>query len=43
MIEWIIRRSVANHFTVMMAALFLGIWGTWTIIHTPGRRPAGSL
>lgn len=35
MIEWIIRRSVANRFPVMMAALFLSIWGTWTIIHTP--------
>ncbi|UMX86623.1 hypothetical protein MJ584_03695 [Klebsiella pneumoniae] len=35
MIEWIIRRSVANRFLVMMAALFLSIWGTWTIIHTP--------
>ncbi len=27
MIEWIIRRSVANRFPVMMAALFLSIWG----------------
>ncbi|WP_438672415.1 hypothetical protein, partial [Serratia marcescens] len=27
MIEWIIRRSVANRFLVMMAALFLSIWG----------------
>ncbi|MCS5932054.1 hypothetical protein LNQ03_13605 [Klebsiella pneumoniae subsp. pneumoniae] len=35
MIEWIIRRSVANRFPVMMAALFLSIWGTRTIIHTP--------
>ncbi len=35
MIEWIIRRSVANRFLVMMAALFLSIWGTWTIVHTP--------
>ncbi len=35
MIEWIIRRSVANRFLVMMGALFLSIWGTWTIIHTP--------
>ncbi|STW24999.1 cobalt-zinc-cadmium resistance protein CzcA [Klebsiella variicola] len=34
MIEWIIRRSVANRFLVMMAALFLSIWGTWTIVHT---------
>ena len=35
MIEWIIRRSVANRFLVMMGALFLSIWGTWTIVHTP--------
>ncbi len=35
MIEWIIRRSVANRFSVMMGALFLSIWGTWTIINTP--------
>lgn len=35
MIEWIIRRSVANRFLVMMAVLFLGIWGTWTIVNTP--------
>lgn len=35
MIEWIIRRSVANRFLVMMAALFLSICGTWTIVHTP--------
>jgi len=35
MIEWIIRRSVANRFLVMMAALFLSVWGTWTIINTP--------
>ena len=35
MIEWIIRRSVANRFLIMMAALFLSIWGTWTIINTP--------
>lgn len=34
MIEWIIRRSVANRFLVMMAALFLSICGTWTIVHT---------
>ena len=34
-IEWIIRRSVANRFLVMMGALFLSIWGTWTIINTP--------
>ncbi|MGZ2367722.1 efflux RND transporter permease subunit, partial [Citrobacter freundii] len=27
--------SVANRFLVMMAALFLSIWGTCTIIHTP--------
>ncbi len=24
-----------NRFLVMMAALFLSIWGTWTIVHTP--------
>lgn len=35
MIEWIIRRSVANRFLVMMAVLFLSIWGTWTIVNTP--------
>ena len=35
MIEWIIRRSVANRFLVVMGALFLSIWGTWTIINTP--------
>ncbi len=27
MIEWIIRRSVANRFLVMMGALFLSISG----------------
>lgn len=26
MIEWIIRRSVANRFLVMMGALFLSVW-----------------
>lgn len=35
MIEWIIRRSVANRFLVLMGALFLSIWGIWTIINTP--------
>ncbi len=35
MIEWIIRRSVANRFLVMMGALFLSIWGVFTIWHTP--------
>ncbi|WP_411905060.1 efflux RND transporter permease subunit, partial [Salmonella enterica] len=35
MIEWIIRRAVANRFLVMMGALFLSIGGTWTIINTP--------
>ncbi len=35
MIEWIIRRSVANRFLVLMGALFLSIWGTRTIINTP--------
>lgn len=28
MIEWIIRRSVANRFLVLMGALCLSIWGT---------------
>lgn len=42
MIEWIIRRSVANRFLVMMAALFLSIWELDHHPH-PGRRPAGSL
>ncbi|TCV96734.1 CusA/CzcA family heavy metal efflux RND transporter [Biostraticola tofi] len=35
MIEWIIRRSVANRFLVMIAALFLGVWGAVTIANTP--------
>ncbi|WP_313682120.1 CusA/CzcA family heavy metal efflux RND transporter [Pantoea sp.] len=35
MIAWIIRRSVANRFLVMMGALFLSVWGAWTIINTP--------
>ncbi|MGC6746950.1 hypothetical protein ACP0HM_36400 [Escherichia coli] len=35
MIEWIIRRSVANRFLGHDGALFLSIWGTWTIINTP--------
>lgn len=35
MIEWIIRRSVANRFLVVMGALFLSVWGIWTIINTP--------
>ncbi|PVZ87866.1 CusA/CzcA family heavy metal efflux RND transporter [Serratia sp. S1B] len=35
MIAWIIRRSVANRFLVMMGILFLSIWGTWTIVNTP--------
>lgn len=35
MIEWIIRRSVANRVLVMMGALFLSLWGAWTIVHTP--------
>lgn len=34
MIEWIIRRSVANRFLVLMGALFLSIWGIWIIINT---------
>ncbi|QHM75476.1 Cation efflux system protein CusA [Mixta theicola] len=35
MIEWIIRRSVANRFLVTIGALFLSVWGSWTIINTP--------
>lgn len=35
MIEWIIRRSVANRFLVMMGILFLSVWGGWTIVNTP--------
>lgn len=35
MIAWIIRRSVANRFLVLMGALFLSIWGAWTVINTP--------
>ncbi|MFH7827605.1 CusA/CzcA family heavy metal efflux RND transporter [Kluyvera chengduensis] len=35
MIEWIIRRSVANRFLVMMGVLFLSLWGGWTIVNTP--------
>lgn len=35
MIEWIIRRCVANRFLVLMGILFLGVWGSWTIVNTP--------
>ncbi|HCM61685.1 MAG TPA: CusA/CzcA family heavy metal efflux RND transporter [Morganella sp. (in: Bacteria)] len=35
MIEWIIRRSVANRFLVMFGVLFLTLWGAWTIAKTP--------
>ena len=35
MLEWIIRRSVANRFLVLMGVLFLIIWGIWTIKNTP--------
>lgn len=35
MIEWIIRRAVANRFLVMMGVIFLALWGSWTIIKTP--------
>jgi Cu(I)/Ag(I) efflux system membrane protein CusA/SilA len=35
MIEWIIRRSVANRFLMLMGVAFLSIWSTWTILHTP--------
>jgi len=35
MIEWIIRRSIANRFLVLMAVLFLSLWGVWSIANTP--------
>lgn len=35
MIEWIIRRSIANRFLVMIGALFLSVWGTWIMVNTP--------
>ncbi len=36
MIEWIIRRSVANRFLVLMGVLVsVASGGTWTIINTP--------
>lgn len=35
MIEWIIRRSVANRFSGADGRVVSGIWGTWTIINTP--------
>ncbi|MFK8258440.1 CusA/CzcA family heavy metal efflux RND transporter [Erwinia sp. AnSW2-5] len=35
MIAWIIRRSVANRFLVVIGALFISVWGAWTIINTP--------
>jgi Cu(I)/Ag(I) efflux system membrane protein CusA/SilA len=35
MIAWIIRRSVANRFLILMGVLFLSIWGTWTLVNTP--------
>ncbi|MTH44815.1 CusA/CzcA family heavy metal efflux RND transporter [Intestinirhabdus alba] len=35
MIAWIIRRAVANRFLVTLGILFLSVWGTWTIVHTP--------
>lgn len=35
MLEWIIRRSVANRFLVLMGVLFLIIWGIWTVKNTP--------
>ncbi len=43
MIEWIIRRSVANRFLVMMAALFLSICENLDYRPHPGGCPAGSL
>ncbi|MEX6250310.1 efflux RND transporter permease subunit [Providencia hangzhouensis] len=35
MLEWIIRRSVANRFLVLMGVVFLVIVGLWSIRHTP--------
>ncbi len=35
MLEWIIRRSVANRFLVLMGVVFLVITGIWSIKNTP--------
>ncbi|HHR5883175.1 TPA: efflux RND transporter permease subunit [Providencia alcalifaciens] len=35
MLEWIIRRSVANRFLIMMGVVFLIIGGVWSIKNTP--------
>ncbi|WP_300001707.1 CusA/CzcA family heavy metal efflux RND transporter [uncultured Cedecea sp.] len=35
MIAWIIRRSVANRFLIMLGVLFLILWGSWTVVNTP--------
>lgn len=35
MLEWIIRRSVANRFLVLMGVVFLVIAGIWSIRSTP--------
>ncbi|MTC60260.1 CusA/CzcA family heavy metal efflux RND transporter [Providencia rustigianii] len=35
MLEWIIRRSVANRFLIMMGVVFLIIGGIWSIKNTP--------
>ncbi|MGO2303130.1 MAG: CusA/CzcA family heavy metal efflux RND transporter [Providencia sp.] len=35
MLEWVIRRSVANRFLVMMGVVFLVIAGIWSIRNTP--------
>ncbi|MCS3429970.1 Cu(I)/Ag(I) efflux system membrane protein CusA/SilA [Klebsiella sp. BIGb0407] len=35
MIAWIIRRSVANRFLIMLGVLFLTLWGSWTVANTP--------
>ena len=35
MIAWIIRRSVANRFLIMLGVLFLTLWGAWTVANTP--------
>lgn len=35
MIAWIIRRSVANRFLILLAVCFLVAWGSWTVVKTP--------
>lgn len=35
MIAAIIRASIANRFLVLLAAIFLAVWGTWSVKNTP--------